>query len=242
MTRGCRSAGLLGLLCIVACGRLGFDTTEHALEPRIGDARHSDAGARDASLPDGPHDAGAPDAGMDSGQELILVPGPDAALDAALEPDAASDAAEPRPIDPACSSAYPTRLWPSASDVASCVDSFGLEHSTTGPGAADYTIYEGCSSWLEFDVSPGIELRVRTFGDGCVCTACSLYHLHYQLQEDLGSGYAPQIEVEEPDDIACPNGSELENYTSYTPLTTRVRMQVLNGTTGAGFYFVVCGG
>jgi hypothetical protein len=232
---------LLGVLVLlVACGRLGFESTENRLAPRLGDPRHTDASApHDAAVLESPHDAGASDASMDSGEAPILVPGPDAAS----QPDAASeDAAEPPPpVDPACNSAFPTRLWPSGSDVATCVDSFGIQHPSTGPGSADYTVFEGCSTWLEFDVSTFSSLQVRAFGDGCTCTDCSLYHVHYQLEEDLGTGLAPQLEVQEPDDVACPGGVEINTYTSYTPQTTLVRMQVLNGTTGAGFYFVVCG-
>jgi hypothetical protein len=235
---GRAAAALLGLV-LAACGRLGFEATEQSLAPRLGDPERWDAGAaRDAEPPDAPD---AVDAGMDAGEVPMMFPGPDAAFDAAAD-DAGADAAEPPPPDPACDSAYPVRIWPSASDVVSCVDSFGNTRTTTGPNSADYTVYEGCSTWLEFEVSAGTELRFRTFGDGCECVDCSLYHIHYQLEEDLGSGFAPQLEVAEPDDAACPGGVNIDNYTSYTTLTTRVRMQVLSGTTGSGFYFVVCGG
>jgi hypothetical protein len=125
--------------------------------------------------------------------------------------------------------------------VQSCTDSLGTTRATTGPNSADYTVYEGCSTWLEFQTAPGTSIDVRAFGDGCTCSDCSLWHVHYQLQENRGSGLRSQLEVQLPDDTQCPGGSEVDSHTSFTPGTTRVRLQTLAGTTGSGFYVVVCG-
>jgi hypothetical protein len=236
----------------VACGRLGF--SEHVFDQAHGDPREhprgrdagsspwlDDAGAHPSSnVPDAAplpaHDSGTgtPDAAL--GRDAAL--GSPFSLDDAGPPDAGPP---PPAVDPACNASFPTRLWPVASDVQSCTDSVGTTRSTTGPDSADYTVYEGCSTWLEFKATPSSTIQVRAFGDGCVCPECSLWHVHYELEENRGAGLRSELEVQLPDDTQCPGGIEVDSYTSFTPSTTRVRLQTLAGTTGSGFYFVVCG-
>ena len=235
------------LFLSMSCGRLGF--SERASDVRADDTHHTplDAGGSppevsdDASLlfvldpPDASLDAGSQ--GADSG---VATDAAAQATNDAGQPDA-SLPPPPPPTDPACNDAFPTRLWPVASDVPSCTTSYNAVLSTTGPNSADYTVYDGCSTWLEFDTTGSSSIQVRAFGDSCICQNCSLWHVHYQLEEDLGSGLTPELEVQEPDDQPCVGGVEVNNYTSFTPNTSRVRMQTLAGSTGAGFYFVVCG-
>ena len=232
------------LLASVACGRLGF--SELASDVR-GTARAHDAAT----------DAGAPSTPAAEDASVLFAFDPlDASLDAST-PDAGSpgdagrgtdagrsDAGSPPPppaTDPACNDSFHRRLWPAASDVQSCVTSYGVALPSTGPGSADYTVYNGCSTWLDFDTQAGSRIQIRAFGDGCVCTDCSLWHVHYQLQEDLGSGLTPELEFQAPDDTPCAGGVEVDTYTSFTPATARVRLQALSGSTGSGFYFVLCG-
>jgi hypothetical protein len=252
---------LAALLLGTGCGRLGF--SEQAAAAHRDGAHQLDPSADAATLPpplddgaapspslylveagplgdgDGP-DASAQDAGTPASSDAGAVIDASAAADDAGQADASLPPPPPPPMDDACNPAFPYRMWPVASDVASCTSSFGVTQSTTGPNSADYTVYGGCSTVLEFATTPDLRFEVRAFGDGCVCTNCSLWHVHYQLEEDLGNGFTPMFEVQEPDSTACANGNEVNNYTSYRPLTSRVRLRALAGTTGAGFYFVVC--
>lgn len=141
-------------------------------------------------------------------------------------------------IDPGCDEAHPARLWPVAADVPTCMNG----KPTIGPNAPEWTVYNGCAHWLEFETTPGAPIRFDTNGDGCECAACVLFHIAYDILEDLGQGLRPTLHVEVPDAEQCPGGKNVQNTTLYTPRTRRVRMLVQPSNSGRqGFYFRVCG-
>lgn len=143
-------------------------------------------------------------------------------------------------IGDGCDAAHPYRLWPQAADVASCTDGGGATRTTTGAGSPEWTFYGGCASQLDFAVTPGKEVVVSTSGDGCACPGCQLWHIDYDLQENLGSSFATQLHVQVPDDVQCPNGKEDANTTLYSPKTSLLRMNAVQASTGEGFYFHLC--
>ncbi len=247
-------AGLaaLALGCaLMGCGRVGFEAGPQALlgppSPSERDATVSpshDGEDGGTSLPDdvepplaSPEPEPVPEP-PDGGPTSPPGDGGQSDEDAAAEPR--SGDAGPAVVDEGCTASHPRRVWPSAADTSTCSDQSATTFPTTGVGAADWTLFGGCPTLIEVEVTPDAELRVYTFGDGCRCPGCSLWHLRYALQEDDGAGFTTRHETFVPDDVQCPNGEESSDETFYRPTTSRVRMQTLAGYTGAGFYYAIC--
>jgi hypothetical protein len=142
-------------------------------------------------------------------------------------------------VDSGCNSTYPHRLWPTGADIPSCSEG-GPILNTTGPGAENWFDYAGCGDRRDFTTTPGTAIQISTWGDGCGCPGCVLWHIDYTLQENTGAGFQTEETVQAQDAIQCPSTGGTTNTTFFTPMTADVRMTAQFDTTGIGFYYVVC--
>jgi uncharacterized membrane-anchored protein len=65
-----------------------------------------------------------------------------------------------------------TMIYPSGADVGSCRDSAGKMYPATGPGAARWFHWGGCSSYKDYDVVPGQQIILYAYGDDCSSCVC----------------------------------------------------------------------
>jgi hypothetical protein len=141
--------------------------------------------------------------------------------------------------DPGCDMTYPHRVWPVAADVPNCNRGSGPE-PTTGANSVNWTSWAGCGVQRDFAITPGHELRIATWGDGCACGGCQIWHINYLLQEDTGSGFQTEIHIAQPDTQQCPATGGAHDESAYTPQTSLVRMIAQQGSSGIGYYFAAC--
>ncbi len=139
-------------------------------------------------------------------------------------------------IDPYCDATFPHRLWPVSADVSSCASSNGKVWPATGSGSAIW-LFWGCGSVRGFRVTPGTQVEVSTWGDGCSRPGNTLWHIYYELQENGST----KLTVGPYDQRCASDGtSNYSNTTDYTPVSSDLEMTALTDPQGEGFYFAVC--
>ena len=138
--------------------------------------------------------------------------------------------------DSGCNAMYPHRLWPVSADVSPCPTG----QNTVGASAENWFDYDGCGDVRDFAPTPSVPIQISSWGDGCACAGCILWHIDYSLQENPGSGFVVTDTVQAQDAVQCPATGGTTNTTIYTPMTDDVKMTAMEDTTGIGFYFSVC--
>lgn len=112
--------------------------------------------------------------------------------------------------EPSVCCAYDEQILPSSWDGAGCTVS------------DTYFNYTPCGTWKVYDVTPNEWLHIRTWGDGCA--ACVLWHIGFDIQENLGSGFTT-VEHHDPE----PDAKDMVYYTDYRPTTSQIRIYSANG-------------
>jgi hypothetical protein len=72
-------------------------------------------------------------------------------------------------------------IWPYSSNVASCADSAGIPHSSTGKDSLTWFYYGGCPAWKTYNVTPNEPVVLYAFTDDCAPCVC--YHMNFCLSE-----------------------------------------------------------
>ena len=100
----------------------------------------------------------------------------------------------------------------------------GGESPATGENAANWFNYLDCGAWKNFEVMPGIPIRIVAQTDQSSCSGCVLTRIHYEVQEqEVAAGpWIAQTTVD------YPNGFDMLHTDEYTPRTAEVRIQALN--------------
>lgn len=87
--------------------------------------------------------------------------------------------------------------------------------------------YSTCGNWKIYPVTPGHWIRIYTYGDSC--SGCVLYHIDFDIQEDLGSGWVT-MESHNPG----PDFKGMVYTTVYRPTGYQIRILA-----NSGFYIKV---
>jgi hypothetical protein len=81
--------------------------------------------------------------------------------------------------------------------------------------------YSTCGNWKIYPVTPGHWIRIYAYGDSC--SGCVLYHIDFDIQEDLGSGWVT-MESHNP-----PDTKGMVYTTVYRPSGYQIRILANNG-------------
>jgi hypothetical protein len=122
---------------------------------------------------------------------------------------------------------YTVSLWPTGAPEPECSNSSGTVLPQVGEGAVNWFNYGGCGGWKEFDVDPGRKYLLQAYGDSC--GGCVLWHISFDISEDLGSG----LEITGSHDPE-PDQRGMRYSTYYVPQTSLIRI-----STSDGFYLRV---
>ena len=122
---------------------------------------------------------------------------------------------------------YTKTIWPTGAPAPECENAFDTVLPQVGEGAVNWFNYGGCGSWKEFPVQPGRKYLLAAYGDSC--GGCVLWHISYDIMEDLGNGMET-VETHDPE----PDERGKRYSTYYVPQTSLMRI-----STSTGFYLRV---